>query len=437
MQLHHHLASPIEDTLRKALRLVDDQTGVIKILHEAPCAPDSPRIFGCGALSSDYSRFGFPSESPISGSTSLVRDQALVGAIGEAVERYSAAYVPYDEIIYRPISAVSATAVSPWSLSLYDEVQLARAGFGYCALRPDDTIGWVMGFSLTRKQPILVPAFAVYQPYISRAGEMPVVQQITTGLACGNTAEEAILSAICEVVERDAAMLMWLQSRRPPKTVIESRTPKVVRETLARFGPIEGHVTLLDVTTDLAIPAYIAVSDVPMAGKPGATFSSCANLVASRAAVGALTELAQCLLWVNSLVDKGTHLPNPSLEDIAQIEEHVLWPLLPENRQAFEFVLSSSCETEIPQDHDWPTDILDSITHCVERIARAGLEVVVVDVTSPDIRECGLHVFRAIIPGAQPLYFGSGLHRISVRATSAEYADRASKQINLHPHPFP
>ncbi|TIX47844.1 MAG: hypothetical protein E5V26_01810 [Mesorhizobium sp.] len=77
------------------------------------------------------------------------------------------------------------------------------------------------------------------------------------------------------------------------------------------------------------------------------------------------------------------------------------------------------------------------ITHCVERIARAGLEVVVVDVTSPDISECGLHVFRAIIPGAQPLYFGSGLHRISVRATSAEYADRASKQINLHPHPFP
>jgi ribosomal protein S12 methylthiotransferase accessory factor len=131
------------------------------------------------------------------------------------------------------------------------------------------------------------------------------------------------------------------------------------------------------------------------------------------------------------------HLPNPSVEDIAQIEEHVLWPLLPENRQAFEFVLSSSREAEIPQAPEGPADILDSIMCCVERIARAGLEVIAVDVTSPDIRECGLHVFRVVIPGAQPLYFGSGLHRISVRATSTDFADRAGKRINLHPHPFP
>lgn len=437
MQLHHHPPSPVEDTLRKALRLVDEETGIIKILHEAPSAPDAPRIFGCGSLSSDYSRFGFPSESPISGSTSLLRDQAIVGAVGEAVERYSAAYVPYEEIIHRPYSAVSANAVSPWSLALYDDVQLARPGFGYRTPKPGDTIGWVGGFSLTRERPVLVPAFAVYQPYISRTGEVPVVQQITTGLACGNTAEEAILSAICEVVERDAAMLMWLQSRRPPKAVPGPDTPPAVAETLARFGPIADRVTLLDVTTDLAIPAYVAVSDLPIAGRQGATFSSCANPSAGRAAIGALTELAQCLLWVNSLVDKGAHLPNPSLEDIQQIEEHVLWPLLPENRPAFAFALSATREAAIPGDPDGAADVLDRIADCVARIADAGLEVVVVDVTSPDIRECGLHVFRAIIPGAQPLYFGSGLHRISARAMSAPYADRASDRINLHPHPFP
>jgi SagB-type dehydrogenase family enzyme len=38
----------------------------------------------------------------------------------------------------------------------------------------------------------------------------------------------------------------------------------------------------------------------------------------------------------------------------------------------------------------------------VERVARAGLEVIVVDVTAPDIREVGLNVVRAIVPGCQP-----------------------------------
>lgn len=437
MQLRHGPLSSIEDTLRKALRLVDEETGIIKILHEAPSAPDAPKIFGCGALCGDHSQFGFPSDNPISGSTSLLRDQAVVGAIGEAVERYSAAFVPYEEIVYCSYASASTNAVDPSTLVPYDTIQLVRPRFGYRVVRAEDKIGWVNGFSLTRRCPVLVPAFCVYQPYRSLIGEVPAVQQVTTGLACGNTREEAILSAICEVVERDAAMLMWLQSRRPPKAVPRSDTSSTVFEALDRFESIAKYVSLLDVTTDMGIPAYVAVSEIPIRGAQGATFSSCANLNPARAAVGALTELAQCLLWMNSLVDKGAHLPNPAIEEISEIEEHVLWPLLPENRPAFEFALSSARTVEIPPFLDDCMDALDSIETCVRLIADAGLEVIVVDVTSPDIQECGLHVFRAVIPGAQPLYFGSGMHRVSPRAMLVDYPDRANAQINLHPHPFP
>ncbi|MCK1516513.1 YcaO-like family protein [Bradyrhizobium sp. 190] len=438
MRLQHRPPSLPEETIRKAVRLVDEETGVIKILFEAPIASGAPKIFGCGCLRGDYDRLGFPSDNRISGSTSLVRDQAIAAAIGEAIERYSAAFVPYDEITVLSYETLSMRAVAPQSLTLYDADQYCRPGFGYKSVGCDEPIGWVNGYSLTRREWILVPAFAVYQPYQSVVDEAPVIQQITTGLACGNTLEEAILSAICEIVERDAAMLMWLQMRRPPKVNLDGLAEGLVSDACSRFGDLRRHITVLDVTTDLGIPAYVSVWDGPIDKERGAIFTSSANLVPGRAVVGALTELAQSLMWAAGLIDGGTHVPDPRTEKFSRIEEHVLWPLRPSARPAFEFALSSDKLVDL-DNHACagPNDVLTAIQTCVDRLSAQGHEVIVVDVTSPDIRECGFHVVRAIVPGCQPLFFGTGMHRLSVRAKCNPYPDRAADSLNLHPHPFP
>jgi len=438
MRLQHRPPSHPGETIQKATRLVDEETGVIKLLFEAPLASGAPKIFGCGSMRSNCSRLGFPSDSLISGSTSLVRDQAIAGAIGEAVERYSAAFVPYDEIIVCPYASLANRAIPPQSLTLYDAEQYSQPHFDYKPFNAEQPIGWVNGYSLSHESCVLIPAFAVYQPYQSMISEPPVIQQITTGLACGNTLEEAILSAICEIVERDAAMLMWLQMRRPPKVVTDHSLAALVSDALARFGNLQKHVTILDVTTDLCIPAYVAVWDGPIDREYGAIFTSCANLDPERAVVGALTELAQSLMWVAGLIDGRTHLPDPSVDTFTRIEQHVLWPLRPTTRPAFEFSLSSNRRVTLDQRANGSgPDVLVAIRTCVDRIAAQGREVVVIDVTSPDVRDCGLHVVRAVIPGCQPLFFGTGMHRLSVRARCNSYADRAANTINLHPHPFP
>jgi ribosomal protein S12 methylthiotransferase accessory factor len=438
MRLEHRQFSPIEETIRKAARLVDEETGIIRLLHEAPIPPDAPKIFGCGSLCSDFGAVGYPADNPISGSTSLMRDQAIVGAIGEAVERYSAAFVPYDQVTVCPYSSVASDAIAPWALTLYDHEQYHNPHFGYSRVHADDPIGWVIGRSLTRDVDVLTPAFAVYQPYASHANEPPMMQQITTGLACGNSVEEAALAAMCEVVERDAAMLMWLQRRRPPQVIPELEADSPASEAFRRFGALHKYVKLLDITTDLSIPAYVAVWDGRINGESGAIFASCAKHTRTKAAVGALAELAQCLLWAGSLIDNQKRLPDPSIEELSRIEEHVLWPLRPSTRAIFEFALSSPKSVRFEEEPEsYATDVLDAIERCVRFIAGQGLEVIVVDVTSPDVLDSGLHVVRAIIPGSQPLFFGSGMHRISDRARQNEYPDRADMGINLYPHPFP
>lgn len=441
MKLQSTARSSTLETLHKARRLVSGETGIIRTLYEAPVSPDAPRIFGCGALCSEPGEDGLAgrARSAVSGSTSRLRDQAIAGAIGEAVERYSAEYVPEEKLIFGSYVAMCGRAIAPWSLTLYSESQYAEPDFPFDRLEAEAEIAWVEAHSLTRDRAVLVPAFAVYQPYRPSAAEKPVIQQVTTGLACGNTLEEAILSGICEVVERDAAMLMWLQSRRPPRVDGRLVNNAAFHQTLDRFGVLAKYVTLLDVTTDTGIPAYVAVWDGPIYGRCGAVFASCAKLDAWRAAVGALNELSQCLMWSASLIDEGRKIPDPAATPISEIVEHVLWPMGADARPAFSFVFSSAQSLGLRADTDDVAglDVLGSIRRCVARLAACGMEVLVVDVTAPDVVEVGLHVVRIIVPQAQPLFFGSGLQRVSCRARAPTDAQRASNSLNLHPHPFP
>jgi ribosomal protein S12 methylthiotransferase accessory factor len=396
-------------------------------------------MFAFGSLCGDVSYLGMSASEGITGSCSLTRDGAIAGAIREAIERYSAGIVPVDELIIAPYITVKASAIAPWSLTLYDIQQYKQPDFCYQPLNPSDPIGWVIGYSLTRDTPVLVPGFAVYLPYESERGEVPVVQQISTGLACGNTLEEAILSGICEVIERDASMLMWLQSRHPPKVSLEA-TPNssLAKQALSRFGRLASAVSILDTTTDFGIPSYVAFWDGLIGSEQGLVFASAANLSPEYAVVGALTELAQCMTWVRSLIEHKKPSADPLLGIFTRIEDHVLWPARLTNRDALQFLLSNDNKSVFENStSDYSQDILQNIRICVERIATIGHEVIVVDITSPDVRDIGLHVVRVIIPGAQPLFFGSNLHRISERAQHNPYQFRARADINLHPHPFP
>ena len=131
-------------------------------------------------------------------------------------------------------------------------------------------------------------------------------------------------------------------------------------------------------------------------------------------------------MWAASLIQGETPLPDPKTAGFQRIEEHVLWPLRPDARPAWNFAVASPRLAYFGAGADAPLrDVLDAI------------EVIAVDVTSPDIAETGLRVVRVILPGAQPLFFGRGLHRISGRARHLPYPDRAARGINLHPHPYP
>ncbi|WP_125807935.1 YcaO-like family protein [Actinoplanes sp. ATCC 53533] len=111
------------------------------------------------------------------------------------------------------------------------------------------------------------------------------------GTAAGLTVTEAVYHGLCELVEHDAlsqALLRWFVAGRPEVDVVEpAALPPPLRslhdEATAAAG---ASVHLLDLTTDLGVPVYLAVSGPDLLGAGASTWGS-------YAAERALSELIQ------------------------------------------------------------------------------------------------------------------------------------------------
>lgn len=111
------------------------------------------------------------------------------------------------------------------------------------------------------------------------------------GTAAGLTVTEAVYHSLCELIEHDAlsqALLRWFVAGRPEVDVVErAALPPPLRalhdEATAAAG---ASVHLLDVTTDLGVPVYLAVSGPHLLGAGASTWGS-------HAAERALSELIQ------------------------------------------------------------------------------------------------------------------------------------------------
>jgi len=113
----------------------------------------------------------------------------------------------------------------------------------------------------------------------------------STGLASGNTLEEAKLSALMEVLERDAERIMPYRAERC--FLADSDLPSVRR--ILDQARTEGiQIRFLDITTELGVPCYKAFIE----GPNGQILKGCAaHLDGKRAAVSALLEVPFHASW--------------------------------------------------------------------------------------------------------------------------------------------
>lgn len=439
------------ETIRRGSRLISSRVGVIRHVGHGCYHAQDPATFAMGVRASDISRFSDTVNSSKGGGGGEALINAIAATVGEAAERYCMFFYDKNEMVFAPYRDIAKDAASPDDLRLYSQKQIDALGPNarVTYFTEDTPARWVWGYSLTTQKPRMVPASLVYMNYQFGEDEPVIGRNASTGLAANLTIEEAILTGIYEVVERDAFTICWL-SRRPGRrvTMDDGELQGFLKQKFHVEHPkVEARVH--DVTLDVPIPSFFVMIKRPTELGPAVCVGSTARLNPEQAVRKGFLEAGQGIPYFRFLLGQLKDWePSPDFLNLTSFDHHCIFylkrpDLVPE---AFAFLEKVDGEVPLSSIPDRSTGrVLGDINLCVELLKKVGLEVIVVEITTPDIREVGMRVVRVLIPGMVPLH---GVYKYPFLGSRrlADYPLRTSPargdvgeevDFNPHPHPFP
>jgi len=431
-------AAPLESFVSRLVGVVPDVheltrgAGEPSLIRFACRPPVSRRLLGCSLAHLDGA----------SGGAGLDRDVARAAAVGEILERYSATHVPGSMVLAS--AAELAGSPDPATFALFAPEQYDEPGFPFAPFDRETMLGWVPALSLPERRPTWLPTQLALLVGRVAPSESPIAQQTSSGLACGASFEEAALSALYEVLERDAFMLAWSNRLELPLIPWEGEAAlaAVGRRLL---GSARVSVATVDASCFWGVPTVIAV----VQGRPGdgaaLAVGAAACATVEHAWSKAVAEACCVRIW---LLHLRRHEPwqvplEPS--DVRDFPDHVRFHADAENARRASFLWGSSQRTRAaaiePVRELSAAAELDGLCR---RIVARGYRVLAADVTAPDVAAGGLKVVRVAVPGLVALdadhrarYLGGP--RILEAAVELGLRDSPLRrdQLNSDPHPFP
>ena len=424
--------------------LVNQRHGIITSLLEEVEHPAARGLFVFNAMTVDckaimlnptHQQMKTERHSLAGSGAAFDRASALWAAFGEAVERYSAAIYDEEQLHYASEYDLKDAAVSLDDFILYSPEQYAQNDLEFSAPDKHAVRAWSSAINLAHPSHLLyVPAQMVYLGMRVKQKAEIVSQSSSTGLACGMHIDRVMLSGLCEVIERDAFAAMWQMRYAPRRLHLTDLTMAMllpgVREILLKA---DLDITLWDITTDIGLPVVLSLARNRQ--KATMSFGASAHLDIHQAINKAVTESMHGYIWAHSIL--AGDLPIPDADAIQQPGDHFAYYLRRERQDNLAFLFEN--QERISSDDSSLRQLAD-IDALIQRLDHLGYQPLISDVTSPDIGALGFHVIRALIPGLQPLLFGSGLVSGDIRRLQRIANYWGLPRIpapNLDPHPFP
>ncbi len=409
----------LDEVLARYGHLVDPVTGIVGDLRRDPASPEflpaylSGRNRAMTQSSITVLRAGLRSHSGGKGATEL---EAKVGALCEAVERYCATLAGDEPTVRDSCRGLGEQAVHPDDCQLFDERQFAgrtrwNAACMPCHRVPEPfderaVIDWTPVWSLVSGRQRLLPTALLYFDPDPSPGPVSVLAN-SNGNAAGTTLEDAIAQGLLELVERDAVAVWWYNRTRQPAVRLDSFGDPWLAGFPELLARLRRQVWVLDLTSDLGIPVMAAVSRRTDKSAEDLMFGFGAHFDPRIAVRRALTELGQLLPAVTGARADGTgyRLSEPHLMSwwttaTSRNQPHLL-PQPAEPRTAASYGYQPGRGIDL--------DPIRAIAR------RAGLDVLVLDQTRPDI---GMPVVKVLVPGLRhfwPRFAPGRLYDVPVR----------------------
>jgi ribosomal protein S12 methylthiotransferase accessory factor len=356
------------------------------------------------------------------------REHAIISAIGEGIEHYSASLWNRSELTRGSAETLGNRVFDPQWLVHYDAEQYALRNFPYRPLAPDTVLLWARGCWLDTGAPVLVPAQATYLGF--NDDELTFGQTTSSGLAAGNSFEDAALRALYELIERDSFMLHWLAGlagERIDPDGCDGATKQALEEA-SRLGA-ETEVYLLDV--GVGCPTVICLGFGDGDSWPGATIGLGTHADVEVALRKAVFEHGHYGPYMRRLMREGKHQNIVAPEDVLNSVDHGLYYCHTQNAGQLSSLRQPNTSINLPALRKRYRDEAN-LTVCTARLLESGIRAAAVDVTTSDILAAGLRVVRAVGTYAQPIHFGYGCER----RNNPRLKTLAKTNIQTSPHPI-
>ena len=343
--------------------------------------------FSAPAWSIDQLRSGLSGGSFGKGSTA---EQGEASALMEAFERYSGIFqgdeirktrrfidfAPGDAILSNDVQLFSDTQFENRHNESRDDPHPTPEPLG-----PSDKTEWSPVWSLRGRRFKYLPTGLLYFFYGGFHTD-------SNGCAAGNTREEAIVQGFLELVERDAYAIWWYNRLRRAEVDLKQFDDSYVRDLQDQFADLGRRLWVLDVTSDLGVPAYVAIMYWMQDGRENIEFGSGAHFDRRIALLRSLTELTQFMSV--GMMDGGSG-EKSSLDGVTPLRLEDYPFLIPADKP----IIPPAPGLKV---HD---NTRDQVNACVEIATRAGYDFLVLDQTRPDIE---VPVVRVLVPGLRHFY---------------------------------
>ncbi len=320
-----------------------------------------------------------------SGSISRDEDRAVIGAIAEAMERYSAAVINFQIKKQSDLSGEKVIAYNEFSL--FSEKQYATPYFQWKKFKMEDAFFGEV-FSVYNNEKTWVPQELIG---LGTKSNIALIPSTSTGLAAHFDKYAGLLLAIQELLERDALTVYWLNS-------LGGREIRLEEKYLAPIEKQSGQVFCFDITQKWnPHPVVIVCGYLKQRNKKRISMG-----VACRETYGQAIEKAY-LEWVQGAVFAGFYdvyhpeLELNKMEEVVDFDEHAvyytlypnLWDKVPllQKRSAYKPRQADNGKLQSPK---------ITLEQLLIKLKKEGLRIYYRDLTLSDVIMARLTVVRAL-----------------------------------------
>lgn len=386
--------------------------------------------------------------------------EALLTSIGEAVERNCYRhFFPDDSItIKSTYRELKDNAINPLRITgISDEIRKKSSDIRLRPIIEDTNLTWVQGFSLVYGYSTWIPLQLVtVNPIIQQgfvSGKETIIRQsVSTGAAVGQGKSDALYRGICEVIERDAFMITYLNCIAPPKIKLSDLTDERLSFIKRQFEKHNLEAFVLRLPTDFPVHSIMVYLRDKKKQSPYFSLGFKTDLDLDTACYGAMKEALNARIANRFTLERVDSLDSDPMQrkEYEQSELYTRvhqWLTNPDWVSQIEFLIGGE-EVEVsslPQFSAATGSFEDKLSFLTSFLEKENIEAVYVENTTKNLKKAchigsfSLRSYFVVIPSLQSMHLSedfacnSGVRLKSVPEKLGYTVD--ADFINPLPHP--